>query len=349
MLRSPISIVVVLTFVVISTGAQANVFDLPTGLTSLQTVAVGNAGNPADFRYPGPNPYPGPGYGSVAYEYQMGKHEVTARQYTDFLNAVAKDDTYGLYNTRMWSDSYGCKIARSGVSGNYSYSVAADYANRPVNYVSWADTVRFVNWLTNGQPTGAQGLATTEDGSYYLGGVTTDALLMAVTRSANAEWVIPNEDEWHKAAYHKNDGRTDHYWDYPTGTNDYLSNQLASPDGGDNANFYINGTYTIGAPYYHTEVGEFENSSSPYGTFDQGGNVYEWTEAVFLTNLRTLKGGSHSATLASLHASNRSGNAPTVELSSIGFRVAYVPEPATFVLLGLGVLGVVHRGRRSGT
>ena len=25
-------------------------------------------------------------------------------------------------------------------------------------------------------------------------------------------------------------------------------------------------------------MGEFENSESPYGTFDQGGNVWEWNE-----------------------------------------------------------------------
>ena len=39
-----------------------------------------------------------------------------------------------------------------------------------------------------------------------------------------------------------------------------------------------NGGFTIGEPYCTTEVGEFENSASPYGTFDQGGNVWEWNE-----------------------------------------------------------------------
>ena len=33
--------------------------------------------------------------------------------------------------------------------------------------------------------------------------------------------------------------------------------------------------HTIGAPYWRTVVGEFENSESPYGTFDQSGNVNE--------------------------------------------------------------------------
>ena len=39
----------------------------------------------------------------VGYNYNIGKYEVTARQYTKFLNAVAKSgDTYGLYNIRAW-------------------------------------------------------------------------------------------------------------------------------------------------------------------------------------------------------------------------------------------------------
>jgi hypothetical protein len=38
----------------------------------------------------------------------------------------------------------------------------------PVNYVSFYDALRFANWLHNGQPTGAQGNATTEGGAYTI-------------------------------------------------------------------------------------------------------------------------------------------------------------------------------------
>ena len=58
--------------------------------------------------------------------YDIAKFEVTAAQYTEFLNAVADDDTYGLYNTAMWTGDGGCRIERSGSSTNYAYSVAAD-------------------------------------------------------------------------------------------------------------------------------------------------------------------------------------------------------------------------------
>ena len=58
-------------------------------------VTVGNPGNAADTRYDAT------GFGSVGYVYQIGKYEVTAGQYTEFLNAVAKADPNGLYNTAM--------------------------------------------------------------------------------------------------------------------------------------------------------------------------------------------------------------------------------------------------------
>ena len=284
------------------------------------------------------------GYGSVDYVYRMGKFEVTAGQYTEFLNAVAATDTYGLYNTSMWSSSYGCKIERTGSSGSYTYSVAPDWADRPVNWVSWGDSARFANWLTNGMLTGGQDLTTTEDGSYFLNGATSDAALLAVTREADARYVIPSEDEWYKAAYYdpsKPGGAG--YWDYPTGSDAVPSNDLIDPDPGDNACFY-DGDYTIGSPYWRTEAGEFENSESPYGTFDQGGNVWEWNEAILYGSYRGLRGGSFGNGGGTLHASYRYyGYYPTYEDYDIGFRVSEVPEPGSMAILALGCVVLLKR------
>ena len=110
---------------------------------NIETVPVGNPGNAGELSGSGAGGY-GPDRicGAVDYEYNIGKYEVTAGQYTEFLNAVAVTDTYGLYNTNMDTSSYGCQIQRSGSSGSYSYSVAGDWTNRPVNYVSWGDAAR---------------------------------------------------------------------------------------------------------------------------------------------------------------------------------------------------------------
>jgi len=252
---------VIISRVVVSIVSVTVIMGLAAGTAvavNIETVPVGNAGNAGRVHTQGT-------FGSVTYEYNIGKYEVTAGQYTEFLNAVAGTDTYELYNTLMWSDTFGCKIQRSGSSGSYTYSVAGDWANRPVNYVSFWDAARFSNWMHNGQGNGD-----TKTGSYInVGNQSTFARLPGAT------WVIPTEDEWYKAAYHKNDGVTGNYFDYPTSSDSEPSNDLINPDLGNNANFYQDSSRTIGSPYWRTEVGEFENSDSPYGTFDQGGNVYD--------------------------------------------------------------------------
>ena len=56
-------------------------------------------------------------------------------------------------------------VARAGVSvdavtvsnsGNSTYSVAPDWANRSVNYVSWGNAARHFDWMRNGQPMGVR-------------------------------------------------------------------------------------------------------------------------------------------------------------------------------------------------
>jgi formylglycine-generating enzyme required for sulfatase activity len=299
---------------------------------TIDTVPVGKPGNAADTRYQTP------GYGAVAYEYNIGKYEVTAGQYTTFLNAVAKTDTYGLYNANMWLNNYGCKIERTDTGSGYSYSVASDWANRPVNYVSFWDACRFANWLHNGQPIGLQGAGTTETGAYTLGGYNgVDG--RTIQRNNGWKWAVTSEDEWYKAAYDKNDGDTGNYFDYPTSSDSVPSHDLINPDPGNNMNFYDSG-YTIGSPYYRTPVGEFGLSESPYNTFDQGGNVSEWNEAIVFESTdwsgRGRRGGPFSDDGYFLRAAYRPYRSPSIEDLALGFRVSEVPEPATLSLLALG-------------
>ncbi len=314
MKKKELMILVVGVLLAFNSGAQATV--------TMAWVAVGNAGNAADST----------GYGGVSDVYRISTYEVTAGQYTEFLSAVAITDTHGLYNTSM-DGSYGCKIQRSGSPGSYSYSVAADRADRPVNYVSWNDTLRFSNWLHNGQ-----GAGDTEDGAYDM------SLGSSVVRKAGAQVWLPSEDEWYKAAYHKNDGVTGNYFLFPTSSSYTPSNDLVEPtDPGNNATFYDSG-YTIGSPYYRTEVGAHENSDSPYGTFDMGGNVWEWNETLIGSD-RGFRGGSEYSDFGNLSSSDRYDTTPSYESNGVGFRVASVPEPCSLVLLGLGGLTLMRRRR----
>ena len=309
----------------------------------METVRVGDAGNAGDTRYG--NAYQGSGpasYGAVSYAYKIDKYEVTAGQYCEFLNAKAKTDTYGLYNTSMWSNAYGCKIQRSGTSGGYTYSVASDYANRPVNFVSCWDACRFANWLNNGQ-----GIGDTETGAYTLGGYNgTDGY--AIQRNAGWKCAVTSEDEWYKAAYYKGGNTDAGYWDYATRSNTAPNNQVLGTDTGNSANYYIS-NYSIGSPYYRTNVGEFENSASAYGTYDQGGNVWEWNEGQ--GSFRGLRGSSFMNNQSNfLSASSRSEYFnPTTEGELIGLRVVQaVPEPSSLIALGALLAPLLAFRRRKG-
>jgi formylglycine-generating enzyme len=182
-------------------SARSDVFNMTGGQTSLQVVTVGDAGNPADST----------GYGSVGYVYQMGKYDVTNAQYAEFLNAKATSgDPYGLWHSNMSSDANG-GIRRSG-TGTYTYTVKPGQGNQPVANITWLNAIRFVNWLNNGQGISAS----TEVGSYtLLGGTPTPSNWATITRNPEAQWVLPTENEWYKAAYYKG-GTNAGYWDYPT-------------------------------------------------------------------------------------------------------------------------------------
>ena len=340
---------------VLSVASSADVFNLGPGLTNLETVPVGDPGNAGELSGAAAGGYPNSPNricGAVDYTYNIGKYEVSAGQYTDFLNKVAATDIHGLYNTNMdtavnWS---GCNIKRAGDSGSYTYSVASDWANRPVNFVSYWDACRFVNWLHNGQPTGPQSTSTTEDGAYYLNGYTgSDG--RTIQRKTGWQWAVTSEDEWYKAAYYKG-GTSNAFWDYPMQSDipTIPSNDIASPDGGNNANFYQNGS-TIGVPYRRTNVGEFENSASAYNTFDQGGNVWEFTEALPYDGegTRGLRGGSFENDTMSLRASLRGASLgpPSHRAGPVGFRIAgAVPEPSSLMILAGGIGMILGLRRR---
>jgi formylglycine-generating enzyme required for sulfatase activity len=284
--------------------------------------------------------------GAVDYEYSIGTYEVTNAQYAEFLNAVADSDPNGIYNTSMGSDTIG-GITRSGSSGGYSYGVKGGQGNNPVIFVSFYDALRFANWLHNGQPNGAQGASTTEDGAYTItpNGVAANS----ITRNPGARYFLPTEDEWYKAAYY--DAGLNVYYDYPMGTN--ATPVSAPPPSTDQAGNFWNVNYALtGSPIksnainYLSDVGAYTLASSPYGTFDQGGNVYEWNETVGTTPAyRGFRGGSWDDSSAYLFASNYLEQNPANESEEVGFRVA--PEPSQLLIAATAALTLAaERWRR---
>ncbi|MBY0313703.1 MAG: formylglycine-generating enzyme family protein [Phycisphaerales bacterium] len=279
---------------------------------TIPTVPIGNPGNAADAST---------GFGSVAYTYNIGTTEVTNEQYTAFLNAVAATDPNGLYNTSMAGPTGG--ITRSGADGSYTYATANGRGNHPVNFVSFQDSVRFTNWLHNGQPTGPQSDSTTETGAYA---ISTDPSV-PTSRNANWQWALPNENEWYKAAYHQpasQGGDTDDYWLYPTSSNTITTAQ---------ANY---GGVIGGA----TPVGTY--AANFYGVYDMAGNIFERTDTLFFTGRRIMGGnwGTGESFLQSI--AQISGNVGS-ENPSTGFRVVQVPAPSAMGLVAVGGLLAARR------
>lgn len=262
------------------------------------------------------------GFGAVDHEYKIGKYEVTNTQYISFLNAKGQSNANGIYNTQM--ANYG--ITQSGSTGSFTYSVTGGLENRPVVYVSWFDAARFANWMTNGQ-----GNSDTETGAYTLNGASSGIILA----NAGAQVYIPSENEWVKAAYYN--AMSQNYSAYPNG-----QNTISTAD----ANYSSSGS---------TNVGSYSGSPSSYGTYDQGGNVWEWNDGLppgFSTHRRGTRGngwiqfGNPAVDYLGI-TGILDGTDPIIENPAIGFRLASaVPEPSAMLITMLASAMMLIRRRR---
>jgi hypothetical protein len=192
--------------------------------------------------------------------------------------------------------------------------------------VNWYDSLRFANWLHNGQ-----GAGDTETGAYTLfGGMAIPSNGATITRNLGATWFLPSTNEWYKAAYY--DPGTDSYFDYPTSSDVAPTRDV--PPGNNNSANYFNGS-ALGV----TDVGAYTLSTTPVGAYDMGGNVSEWTEdfSIVITTDRELRGGNWAGGVMMLMASASSlDRAAHNAGQDAGFRVAAlsaVPEATSLLLL----------------
>jgi len=350
---------------------------------TIDMVYIGDAGNPADQAFG-----TSPAFGSVAYDYLIGTYEVTNSQYAAFLNAVATTvDTYLLYpptenpsnpgNAKNILHPLSRGISQQPVAGGFSYTVAPDMADKPADFMTWFSAARFANWMANGQPTGLQNAQTTENGAYTLNGIMSGGFSLARnavnpnTSSATTFW-IPSENEWYKAAYYDPTYTNEYgynYWLYATGNNTIPDIATATATGGianpgPNVANYAGGCTWNGQIENLTTVGS-AMCASHYGTFDQAGNVWEWSEGIEVKtagdnstyNVRGLRQGSSNdpavgqqgqVYLAASFGNN--GALPDAYFWNAGFRLAAIPEPsaAWLVLLAGGIAWIVLKIGRHG-
>ena len=148
-----------------------------------------------------------------------------------------------------------------------------------------------------------------------------------------------NEHEWYKAAYC--DPTTSSYFQYPTSSN---SPPIASSPTGlpNHANFSPD---VPGGGL--TDVGAYTGTTSPYGAFDMGGNVWQWNEVLTMGTSRGFRGGAFNRNAESMLSTFRVSDDATDGSSNVGFRVASIPEPSSFALAALSLLALAaSRTRR---
>lgn len=275
-------------------------------------VLVGDSDNQADST----------GHGSVSTPFSIGAYDVTVCEYCDFLNAVASvSDPYGLYHRMMSLDAAVASISRKGTNGNYIYAPIKGCEELPITYVTLYSAARFCNWLHHGKPVGEEDETTTETGSYELNGAVEGPLV----RNQEAHYFIPNEDEWYKAAYYNREKKN--YYSFPTRS--YWSpknshHQEIPYDNEANYNKYATGDDSLRL----TPVGTFSTTMSPYGAFDMGGNVAQWTETFKNPTAVVIRGGSWNSKytvwgrMNDLKNTSQNSIDPHDACNTIGFRVA---------------------------
>ena len=310
--------------VLIVVSAKADTFGSGANTFAIDFVNIGNPGNAPDVGAGG-GIYSSP-YGGVSYTYRMGTYEISQAQ-----------------------------IEKATASGLANVTAGAWSGNQPAANMTWFEMAAFVNWMNTS--TGHQAAYNLSQIPPDFAGNTWSLTLWSsaqawhldgenLYRNKDAYYFLPSEDEWYKAAYHKNDGVTANYWDYATGSND-----APTP--------VTSGTTAGTAVYNHLAAPADVNNDgglSPYGTMGQDGNIWEWTESDHAApnddpvGFRNARGGNFDYDAVPLQSSFRGYSDPRGgDNIGLGFRVAsVVPEPtaAISLLLGLGILALRrHRNR----
>lgn len=211
-------------------------------------------------------------------------------------------------------------------------------------YLSWFALARFANWYHFGMPNKGVSTFGTTEGNDRVGAYDTrnfpqrpgdksNPALLPERRNAGARYFIPSDDEWYKAAYFDPAIKGPRqYWDYPTRS--FFPPVLKGPG---SANYQIGDNLSEGPPHYISVAAAYADSPSSFGTLQQGGNLWEWTENWKSKGeggcwrcsewTRGLRGGSFNYTFRGLNADNIDPGSPEQAYFVYGGRLARITAP----------------------
>jgi formylglycine-generating enzyme required for sulfatase activity len=293
--------------------SHADTFGSGTNAFTIDFVPIGNPGNLDDAGAGGGSHFSPSG--GVSYEYRMGTYEISWDQVEKAFGTFPSGDL------------------------------------RPERGLTFYEILEFVNWLntSTGHPPAyrVEKVFTETRMSLWSGAEAWQLGGENLYRHKDAYYFLPSEDEWYKAAYHKNDGVSANYWDYATASNTLPT----AVTGGTSPGTAVCDDLFV-FPAEVTNAGGL----SAYGTMGQNGNAREWIESAFdgandsPTEARAVLGGYWESNESQLPSSQRGFGIPTQFLDDgehfNGFRVASVPEPsATLLLLGAGLIALGKRRR----
>ena len=311
-----------LGFIPLLSGCSSGASD-SSPLVSIETVPVMNMGNESDTET---------GFGKVDYNFAIGKYIITVGQYVIFLNAKAsvtdKPAIIDLWNTDMEdpasyvSDGFIKRTGSGTINDPYIYSEIIDNnlgvnsSQRGMPNINWFSAARFANWVNNGATEDSD----TETGAYNLN-YATDGVFI---KQSDAKWWIPSENEWYKAAYYDptlNNGNGG-YYEFPT-SSDTQTISSTPTESTNTANY----DGIMPSKMKITSVGAYSNSHSYYGTYDQGGLLWQWNDATYRDHNgvalnRGMRGGSWSLGLINISKYGQRDYPPSYQDDDSGFRLA---------------------------
>jgi len=326
-----------------SGGVDANGYDW---------VTVGDVGNPAFFDAPTNSVRYG--RGSVDYEYNISRMEISTAQWLEFVNTFSTQSTdLGLdFLPIQWGAEFDGSYQGDGF--RYKLRTDVDGANLPVDGIRWRSAAQYANWLHNGKgsdlstlETGAYdtstwGEARDEDGRFL--GYTDDERHLP-----GAKYWIPTLDEMMKASYYDPSNPDDGWWGYTNGSD--IAPVPGPPGVGDS---------TAGYPIpddgaWEIPIGAYEDVMSPYGLLDLASGGADLIEDWFPRPGSEYPRDRHriksfaEAPIDSVHPDCICAAAQVgAQTSSHGtIRLASrVPSPGTVLIFGFG-LAASLRNRRA--
>lgn len=306
--------------------------------SGIDFVRVGNAGN-AGVPFADLPPF-FQGRGSVDYEYQIGRTEVTTSQWLEFYNGVLSRYPT-LFSAPFWPG-----VTTSG-DPNAPYRLRnPEAAMYPVAGVTWRGSAIFCNWLHNNKQFD---WASISNGAYdistfgYNGNVFTDQ----AAHNPGARYWIPTLDEWIKGAYYdpnRNGTNQGGWWRSPNMSDTPL---IYGPPGVGQANAGFDSPNP-----YAIQLMSYPDTHSAYGMLDAAGGTREWLETILITGglpTRMVMGtGWTSAGLGGGDSIDGFGALFPNTIGSIyGFRIASaVPAPHATSVFGIFLVGTATRRRR---